>query len=151
MPQYLSADKSKGFGGLGGELVDGDGNDGVKVVGSTFDRMPPGEQGYDSMLAVVCGGTIMDAAKTLTIALELQESDDDISFDAAEPIYAVKTVATGADGAAVVDFQTSDAVNLKTRKRYIRINVTPTLEFAADLAHWGACCVGMDPMVGPAS
>ncbi len=151
MAQYNAADKAQAFGGLGGELVDGDGDDGVLVNGSTFDRMPPGEQGYDSMLAVVCGGTIMDAAEVLTIALELQESDDDISWDVAEPIYAVKTVATGSDGAAVVDFQTSDAVNLRGRKRYVRINVTPTLDNAADLAHWGACCVGMDPMVGPAS
>ncbi len=152
MAKFLDAVRAKAFGGLGGELVDADGNDGLKVVGLGFDRQSvPGEQGYNSMLAVVCGSTIMDAAKTLKIALELQESSDNISFDTAEVIFASKTVATGVDGSAVVEFVTSDAIDLKDRKRFIRINVTPTLEFAADLAHWGACCIGMNPQVSPAT
>ena len=148
MAQYLAADKAKAFGGIGGRLLAGGTGDNAKVNGTGFDRMAPGEQGYNSCLIVVSGAAVMASGKTLSIALEIQESADNITFDTAVVIFATKVVATE----PVLVFQTSDAVDLKKRKRYIRANVTPDLNASGtDTAHWGSAIVGMDPLVGPAS
>lgn len=85
--------------------------------------------GFDSCQVIVAWKTTLTAAKTLSIAVELQESDDGTTWDTAEALQAATVVATG----AVTDEvgETLFNVSFAGRKKFIRFNFTP------DLSHSG--------------
>ncbi len=70
----------------------------------------------------------LSASQTLSLAVSIQESADNSSWDTAEVLQASTVVATGAGNKSGV---TKLAVNLKNRKRYFRINFTPDLSAGA--------------------
>lgn len=117
--------------------------DGVKVTGQTVDRYASGALA-DS--AVVQTGYLaaLTAAKTLSLAHEIQESDDDSTWDTAVAIEASTVKATGAGNKRGVDVHDLD---LRGRKRYFRINVTPTLSHTSTdtcTYHTVVTCGGYD-------
>jgi hypothetical protein len=97
--------------------------DNVKITGVTIDRYTANAMA-DSCVVQTGWLAALTAAKTLSLAHELQESADGSSWDTAEVIQAATVVGTGAGnirGVSVHD------INLRGRKRYIRFNVTPDL------------------------
>lgn len=113
--------------------------DATKVTGATVDRL-----GYGSAKLVVAYKTSLTAAKTLSFAVEYEESDDGSSWSSAVAIQASTVAETGAL-TDEVDELTFD-LDLAARKRYVRYNVTPdlshtstdTVVFAATVVLGGA-------------
>jgi hypothetical protein len=100
--------------------------DNTKMTGQTIDRL-----GYDS--AALCVGTYADlgADETCAIAAEIQESSNGSSWDSAEALYASTTASTGDAGTGSEEWaQKRTAINLRGRKRYVRVNVTLNLSRA---------------------
>ena len=97
--------------------------DATKVTGQTIDRKS-GSAMAQSCVLVTGYLAALTAAKTLSLAHELQESDDGSNWDTAEVIEAATVKVTGAGNKRGVDAHT---ISLNGRKRYIRFNVTPDL------------------------
>ena len=124
-----------------GRLVAAGTGDATKVTGKTIDRMTPGSAGYLSAVVAITGQAVLTDAKTISMAIELQESADDSSWDTAEVVQAATVLATSSGG-TTEKFCAEHAINLAGRKRYIRFNVTPDLSHSGtDTAEWGATCV----------
>lgn len=96
--------------------------DATKVTGQSIDLLNKTNGG--SGVLVVSGVAALTAAKTLSIAVELQESADNSSWDTAEVVEAATTVASATGNN---QFARAYGILLKSRKRYIRFNVTPDL------------------------
>lgn len=101
--------------------------DATKETGRTIDRMQSGAMA-DSLVVVTLFAASLDTAETLTLAHELQESADNSTWDTAEVVQAATVVATGLDADA--EGQSVQVIDLRARKRYIRVNVTPNLSRA---------------------
>lgn len=103
--------------------------DGVAVNGLAIDRLALDRRFY-SAKAVVTGRATMSTTKTATVALAVLHGD---SSGTATTAYSTETNAsrtlgsTGATGAQAVDYTVEQSVNLRGAKRWIRIEVTPTL------------------------
>jgi len=108
-------------------LTAGGAGDGVKIVGNTVDRFAQGWP--QSALLVVQSYLNLADTETLSLAVEIQESADGSTWDTAEAI-AASTVVKTADGAFTDIHVESYTIHLGDRKRYIRLNVTPTLSAA---------------------
>lgn len=112
----------------GGRLVAAGTGDNTKVTGEGIDC-----RGFGSGKIVVAYRAVFSATDTLTLAVEVQESDDDGVADAyagtTEVIQAATLAATGATDTkkGVVEFD----IVLASRKRYVRVNVTPDLTAGA--------------------
>jgi hypothetical protein len=98
--------------------------DATAVTGATIDRL-----GFGSGKLVISYLTSLTAAKTLSYAVEYQDSADGSTWNTAVAIQAATVAKTGAATAAVgrVEFN----VNLNSLARYVRFNFTP------DLSHSG--------------
>lgn len=74
----------------------------------------------------------LTAAKTLSLAIRVQESDDNSAFDAATVLLAATVVATGVstNGETVHELKV-DLRGLLNRKRYLKFEVTPDLSNTA--------------------
>lgn len=104
--------------------------DNTAVTGKSVDRL-----GYESLTALIGCHAKMAATETLSIAAEYQESDDNSSWDTAVALQASTVALTGGSGGttefAVLKFD----LDLRGKKRYIRINHTPNLSAgSADIA-----------------
>lgn len=107
--------------------------DGVKVTGTAVDRL-----GYMSIELAIIALAVLADTKSLSFAVELQESADNSSWDTAEVIQA-STIAVTSDGGTTESVLENFAVNLDGRKRYIRFNITPDLSATGtDIAIWAA-------------
>lgn len=102
--------------------------DATKVTGQSIDLLRKTNGGSGTL--VTGGLTALTAAATLTIAVELQESADNSTWDTAEVVQAATTAATSAGGGNV-HFVVQNGILLKSRKRYIRFNITPNLSAGA--------------------
>lgn len=112
--------------------------DAAKVTGETIDLVNAGDSG----VLCVTGMASLTAAKTLSIAAELQESADGSNWDTAEVVYAATVVAsaTGENHFAKVT-----SISLAARKRYIRFNLTPDLSHSGtDTADYSAVFLKAD-------
>lgn len=74
----------------------------------------------------------LTAAKTLSLGIRVQESDDNTTFDAATVLLAPTVVATGVstNGETVHELKV-DIRGLIIRKRYLKFEVTPDLSNTA--------------------
>lgn len=112
----------------GGRLVAAGTGDNTKVTGQTIDRYgASGVQRYNSAVVSMAYHCVLADTKTLSIALEIQESADGSNWDTAEVIYAATVVATAANPALEFTGTKQTGVNLAGRKRYCRFNHTPDL------------------------
>ena len=101
--------------------------DNTEVQGASIDRL-----GYDSAVVVVAYNTSLTADKTLSIAVEIEDSADNSSWDTAVVLQAATveetgTAGTGSNNTGVVEIP----VDLRGYSRYVRFNFTP------DLSHSG--------------
>lgn len=113
--------------GGGGRLVAAGAGDNTKITGQKIDRGgASGSQMYQSAIVNVNWHANLTDTKTLALALELQESNDGVTYDTAEVVYATTVVATSAGGGDVYG-TTQTALDLSKRKRYMRFNPTPDL------------------------
>lgn len=124
----------------GGRLVAAGTGDNTKVTGTTIDRRQTQGIASSLVLAVGYSGTIANT-KTLSFAVERQQSSDGTTWDTAEVIQAETVAVTStADGAysGVVEFDQ----DLAGCKQFVRYNVTPNLSAAGtDTAEWHAVAV----------
>lgn len=97
--------------------------DGVKVNGATIDRLT---NRAESLKLAVAGLAALADTKTLSIAVEIQESADASTWDTAVAVEAATVVATG-DGGSNETFCREYDIDLSARKQYVRFNVTPDL------------------------
>lgn len=133
------ADEVKADGGLGYSALAAGAGDNVEVTGGNIDRMAPGEQGFDALAILHCGTAVLGDAETLTLRTQIQESADGSAFDAAEEIEAATVVATGGGGGTTETYQRKVKVDLRGRKRFVRILTTPNLSAGAtDTADGGS-------------
>lgn len=110
--------------------------DNTKVNGVTIDRL-----GFGSCQLAATYKTTLGSAETLTLAVEIQESDlgDGSDWTTADVIYAATTVETGVQTAKVGEKLTD--IDLSERKRYVRFNITPNLSAAGtDTVVGGLVC-----------
>lgn len=96
--------------------------DNTAVEGKAVDRL-----GYDSAVAVIGFLAALAETETLSIAAEIQESADGVSWDTAEELQAAAVAATGGSGGSNEYGKVEFDLNLRGRKRYFRINHTPDL------------------------
>ncbi len=101
--------------------------DNTKRTGQTIDRMSGTSMANSCVLSTAFLAALA-ASQTLSLAHELQESDNGTSWDTAEVIQAATVKATGAGNKRGTD---EHSVSLIGRKRFIRFNVTPDLSAGA--------------------
>lgn len=112
-------------------ITAGGGLDNVKVTGQTVDRMQGSPAGM-AMSAVLSSAYMaaLGAGQKLFLAHEIQESADGSAWDTAVVLEATTQVATSGGGGNVRGVYSPSwaQLDLTSRKRYFRINVTPDLD-----------------------
>jgi len=101
--------------------------DATEVDGSTIDRQALGSR-MDSVQLVVHGNVTLTSGKTLSIAMNLQDSPDDSTWTDFGDVQA-STVVVTATGGALTASDFADFINRDIRgaNRYIRAQWTPDL------------------------
>jgi len=128
----------------GGRLLAAGTGDNTEVVGAGIDT-----RGFGSGKIVLATRAVLDAAETLKVGVTIQESDDDgvaDAYDTAEEIQAATVAELTAVLAGTYTGVSEFDIVLASRKRYVRVNVTPNLsrgatdtaEFMATLVLGGA-------------
>ena len=114
-------------------IVAGSGTDNAKATGETIDRLK-----FDSIVLSVAYIATLAATKTLSITIEEQQSADGSIWDTATATLATTVVLTGASGGSTgVLGVTNTNINLASKKRYIRYNITADLSnTSSDTASW---------------
>jgi len=127
-------------------IVAGSGTDNVKVDGQTIDRLK-----FDSLVLSVAYIASLAATKTLSIAIEEQQSADNSNWDVATVVLASTVVLTGASGGSVGSVGvTNTNINLASKKRYVRYNITADLNNSGtDTASWVATAIKGGAYVHP--
>jgi hypothetical protein len=99
--------------------------DGTKNTGKTIDRKSGTALAHSMVLVTGWLASLTDT-KSISFTIELQESANDSSWDSAEVVQAltVEKLATATTEYRGVNEQ---SIDLMTRKRYIRFNVTCTM------------------------
>ena len=130
-----------------GASVDGSGDplvivaagagDGVAQTGPAIDRLC-----CESGVLAVSFQASLAAAETLSLAVSVEESEDNVSYDAPVVLHASAVVATGAGGGSQEAGVLEIDENLRPRKRYVRYTITPDLSAGAtDTAVYAAALV----------
>ncbi len=128
---------SSQFAAVPANLIANGNGDNTKVTGHYIDR-----QGYDSMVLAIAAFANLDNAETLKFAVEMVESDDHSSWSTPAEVVQASTTLLTATSATVFQGCTQIAVDLKSRKRYVRFDITPNLSRAGtDIANWHAVAV----------
>ena len=96
--------------------------DNTKVTGATVDRV-----GYGSAAVAIAYTATLAATKTLSFAVEVQESDDGSTWGTATALQAATVQATGQSGGSTETGVLKISDSFETRARYVRYNVTPDL------------------------
>jgi hypothetical protein len=110
--------------------------DNVERTGPTIDRVVNGAMA-DSAVIATSFRMALTAADTLTLRHRIQESDDAAVWAAAEQIEAVTVYATGGGGGTNEAGVTDIRLDLRGRRRYLRLLVTADLSAgAADTGHY---------------
>lgn len=111
--------------------------DGQKVTGSSIDCL-----GFDSAAFVLAARATLAASETLSIAVEIQESSDNSTWDTAVALQASTALLTDSGSGSTIEDELEIAVDLSGRKRYVRFNVTPTMSAGStDTANWSALAI----------
>jgi len=120
------------FAGAGTATAGGTG-DATKVTGQTINR-----DGFNSGVVQIVWQAAIANTKTLSFTAELQESSDGSSWDTAEEILAATVVQTATSSTTFYGVKEID-LNFASRKRYVRVNITPDLNnTATDTLTWAA-------------
>jgi len=120
-----------------GQATAGGSGDDTKVTGQTINR-----QGYLSGVLVIAFKATLAESKTVSFAVEVQESADGSSWDTAEVLQEATVAATGGAGGSTVYDTVEINENLKGRKKYVRYNITPDLSATdTDTLEWGAAAI----------
>lgn len=117
-------------------LTAGATEDGVEVTGETIDR-----QGFDSMKLVISYLATLADTKSLSFGIKEQESADGSTWDTATVVQA-STAAVTSDGGTNEAGTVEANINLRSKKRYVRYNITPDLSATGtDTAVWTAAAI----------
>lgn len=120
-----------------GTATAGGSGDNTKVTGQTINR-----QDYLSGVLVIAFKAALSEGKTVSFAVEVQESSDGSSWDTAVVLQAATVAATGGAGGSTEYGTVEINENLKGRKKYVRYNITPDLSATStDTLTWGAAFV----------
>lgn len=111
--------------------------DNTKVTGQTINNINGGQSG----LLLIPFVAALTNTKTLSFAIEVQESADGSAWDTAEALQAL-TVAVTADSTTNFHGVQKLEVDLKKRKQYLRFNITPDLNNSGtDTCTWSSVLV----------
>lgn len=99
--------------------------DATAVTGATIDR-----DNYLSGVLSIAYKATLAADKTLTLAVERQESSDGTNWDTAVAIQAATLADTGGGGGTTETGVVKFNLNMSGYKRYVRFNFTPELNAA---------------------
>lgn len=117
-------------------LTAGATEDAVECEGETIDRL-----GFDSMKLVIGYITTLTDTKTLSFGIKEQQSADGSTWDTATVVQAA-TVAVTSDGGGTEMGTVEANINLRSKKRYVRYNITPDLSATGtDTAIWTAVTI----------
>lgn len=120
-----------------GTATAGGTGDGTKVTGQTIDR-----SGYSSGVVQIAYKAALAETKTISFAVEVQESEDGSTWDTAVVLQAATVAATGGTGGSTAYGVVEIDEDLRGRKRYVRYNVTPDLNATStDTLTWGGAFV----------
>ena len=115
-------------------VVAGGTPDGTKVTGDTIDTAGL----YASGILQISYLAALANTKTLSFAIEYQESDDNSSWDTAVVVQAATVCATGDGVSSNFAGMVQSDITLYDKKRYIRFNITPDLSASGtDTAGYG--------------
>lgn len=103
-------------------LTAGGTGDATAVTGATIDR-----DDYQSGVLAVAYKAVLTEAKTLALAVEVQESSDGSTWDTAVALRASTVAATGDTGGSTETGLVEFDIDLSGYKRYVRFNFTPDL------------------------
>lgn len=116
--------------------TDGQPEDGAKVTSAAIDRM-----GYDSSVLGIAAFAHLADTKTFTFAIGILESDDNSVWAAEEVLQAATTLCLGIPAHTPITGCLDLPINLRGRKRYIKITITPATNAGGDTANYGALLV----------
>ena len=129
-----------------GTATAGGTGDATKVTGQAIDR----QDFLSGVLAIAFKATLAKD-KTISFAVEVQESADGSNFGTAVAVQAAKVAATGGESGSTEYGVVKIDENLKGRKRHVRYNITPDLSATGtDTLVWGAAFVLGGAVVKPA-
>lgn len=132
--------------GAGTAVAAGTG-DATKVTGETVDC-----DGFHSGSVVLAYKATLADTKTVSFAVELQESEDASTWTTAEVVQAATVADTGSTGGTTELGTVKLDIKLASRKRYLRFNVTPDLSATAtDTLTWSGVFIKGGARVLPAS
>lgn len=100
----------------------GGSGDNTKIIGEKIDRI-----GYESGLLVINANSTIATTKTLSYAVEIQDSADGTNWNAAVVLQALTVVYTAVGATTNIVTETPLVVGLAKYGRYVRFNVTPDL------------------------
>lgn len=100
--------------------------DNTLIVGAGIDT-----QGFESGILIVAARAALDAAETLSLAVQIEESADNSSWDAPEVLQASAALITAVGAANYAGVLKLNLDELGNRKRYVRLGVTPDLSRGA--------------------
>ena len=121
----------------GGTAVAAGTGDATKVTGTTVDR-----RDFYAGALVIAFSAVLAATKTVSFAVEIQESADGSTWGTAEALQAATVAETGESGGSTEVGTVQINVNYLGRKRYVRFNVTPDLSnTATDTLAWRAAAI----------
>jgi hypothetical protein len=122
------------YGAVPAILTAGGNGDNTKITGQYFDRA-----GYDSMVLAIAAFANLTNTKLLTFAVEMVESDDHSTWSSPAEVVQAATTLLIATSSTVFWGSTQIAVDLKSRKKYVRFDITPNLDASGtDTALWTA-------------
>jgi len=117
----------------------GGSGDATEVDGTSIQRSALGSM-YESVKVVVHGVTTLQAAETLSVAANLQDSADGSSWADFGTAVASAVVATGVTTAA--GFESTYDFDIRAARDYVRVQFTPSISTAdTDTASIGAVMV----------
>jgi len=111
--------------------------DATKVTGQTIDR-----KDFLSGVLMIAFKAALTEDKTISFAVEIEESADGSNFDTAVALQTATVAATGGSSGSTEYGVVEIDENLKGRKRYVRYNITPDLSHSGtDTLTWAAALV----------
>lgn len=100
----------------------GGSGDNTKITGETIDRL-----GYQSCLLNIVANSSIANTKTLSYAVEIQDSANDSDWNTAVVLQTATVVYTASGATSNIVTITPLVVGLAGYERYVRFNVTPDL------------------------
>ncbi len=144
IPTNIGAGLACKVAGAGTATAGGTG-DNTKVTGQAIDRL-----GFESGVLAIAYKAALAEGKTLSFAVEYEESADGSNWDTAVSLQSATVCSTGGTGGSTNHGVVEIDLNLRPRKRYVRYNVTPDLNATGtDTVTWAGVLVAGGASVKP--